>query len=114
MAWSKPWGGTISPEDSILSPRVSFVTVQMVDSIRRNSSKFTRNFILKAKLITSASQLSILFSLFGNSFVLLCRYAFDTFDANNDGTIDFDEFLLSISATSQGNLDDRLAVAFDM
>jgi Ca2+-binding EF-hand superfamily protein len=42
------------------------------------------------------------------------RYAFDTFDMNHDGTIDFDEFLLAISATSQGDLDDRLAVAFDL
>jgi len=45
---------------------------------------------------------------------LIFRYAFETFDANNDGTIDFDEFLLAIAATSQGDLNDRLAVAFDM
>ncbi len=45
---------------------------------------------------------------------MLYRLAFDTFDSNDDGTIDFDEFLLAISATSQGNLDDRLSVAFDM
>lgn len=45
---------------------------------------------------------------------LIFRLAFDTFDKNDDGTIDFDEFLLAISATSQGNVDDRLAVAFDM
>ncbi|CAF4698648.1 unnamed protein product, partial [Rotaria sp. Silwood2] len=43
-----------------------------------------------------------------------CKYAFDTFDTNNDGSINFEEFLLAISATSQGDLDDRLAVAFDM
>ncbi|CAF1160589.1 unnamed protein product [Adineta ricciae] len=43
-----------------------------------------------------------------------CKFAFDTFDANNDGSIDFEEFLLAISATSQGDIDDRLAVAFDM
>ncbi|CAF0765084.1 unnamed protein product [Rotaria sordida] len=43
-----------------------------------------------------------------------CKYAFDTFDSNNDGAISFEEFLIAISATSQGNLDDRLAVAFDM
>ncbi|CAF2623028.1 unnamed protein product [Rotaria sp. Silwood2] len=43
-----------------------------------------------------------------------CKYAFNTFDANSDGSIDFEEFLLAISATSQGRLDDRLAVAFDM
>ncbi|CAF2623017.1 unnamed protein product [Rotaria sp. Silwood2] len=43
-----------------------------------------------------------------------CKYAFDTFDSNNDGYVDFEEFLLAISATSHGNLDDRLEVAFDM
>ncbi|CAF0995610.1 unnamed protein product [Adineta ricciae] len=43
-----------------------------------------------------------------------CKLAFDTFDANDDGSIDFDEFLLAISATSHGDLDDRLSVAFDM
>lgn len=42
------------------------------------------------------------------------RYAFATFDANNDGSINFDEFLLAISASSQGDIDDRLAVAFDL
>ncbi|CAF0989772.1 unnamed protein product [Didymodactylos carnosus] len=43
-----------------------------------------------------------------------CKYAFNTFDQNNDGSIDFDEFLLAIAATSQGNLDERLEVAFEM
>jgi neurocalcin delta len=42
------------------------------------------------------------------------RFAFETFDANDDGSIDFDEFLLAISATSQGDINDRLSVAFDM
>lgn len=42
------------------------------------------------------------------------RYAFDTFDSNDDGTIDFNEFLLSIAANSQGDLDERLGVAFDL
>ncbi len=45
---------------------------------------------------------------------LISRYAFDTFDADHNGTIDFDEFLLAVSATSQGDLDERLSVAFDM
>ena len=51
---------------------------------------------------------------YSNVFLCFIRYAFATFDANNDGTIDFDEFLLAIAATSQGNVDDRLEVAFEM
>ncbi|CAF3172069.1 unnamed protein product [Rotaria sp. Silwood2] len=43
-----------------------------------------------------------------------CKYAFDTFDTNNDGTIDFNEFLLSVAATKGGNLDERLSAAFDL
>ena len=54
------------------------------------------------------------FKLHTSHQLLISRYAFATFDINNDGSIDFEEFLLSISATSQGNLDDRLAVAFDL
>jgi Ca2+-binding EF-hand superfamily protein len=45
---------------------------------------------------------------------LAFRYAFQTFDANHDGAIDFEEFLLTIAASSQGSLDERLAVAFDL
>ncbi|CAF1160609.1 unnamed protein product [Adineta ricciae] len=43
-----------------------------------------------------------------------CKYAFETFDANNDGSIDFEEFLLAIAASGQGDLNDRLGVAFDL
>jgi len=44
----------------------------------------------------------------------ICRHAFATFDTNNDGTIDFDEFLLAMAATSQGDLNERLGFAFEM
>ncbi|CAF5017350.1 unnamed protein product [Rotaria sp. Silwood1] len=43
-----------------------------------------------------------------------CKHAFTTFDKNNDGAIDFEEFLLAIAATSQGSIDTRLAFAFDV
>ena len=66
-----------------------------------------------AKPITSASTCDAS-SLSATHPVTLSRFAFDTFDANHDGTIDFEEFLLAISATSQGDIDDRLSVAFDM
>ncbi|CAF4707050.1 unnamed protein product [Rotaria sp. Silwood1] len=43
-----------------------------------------------------------------------CKYAFDAFDQNDDGTIDFTEFLFSIAITSGGDLDTRLTAAFDL
>ena len=42
------------------------------------------------------------------------RYAFEAFDTNDDGTVDFDEFLLAVAASGQGDLGDRLGAAFDM
>jgi len=49
-----------------------------------------------------------------NKTLSIFRYAFDTFDKNDDGTIDFNEFLLSVAVTHQGDLDERLSVAFDL
>ncbi|CAF1000865.1 unnamed protein product [Rotaria sordida] len=43
-----------------------------------------------------------------------CSLVFSTFDTNDDGMIDFNEFLLAVAATFQGSLDDRLDVAFDI
>ncbi len=86
--------------------------VLMENLTRRSLSKFTNNSIHTGKQILIASKIKLyLFIMF---FLLICRYAFDTFDANHDGTINFEEFLLAISVTSQGDLDDRLAFAFDL
>ncbi len=85
----------------------------MVDLIRNNLLKFTNNFILKAKQIISASK-RLFYSLIFFLRFLMFRYAFAAFDSNNDGSIDFDEFLLAVSATSQGDLDQRLEVAFNL
>ena len=61
-----------------------------------------------------------------------CKYAFSTFDRDNNGTsmiqcrkeivsriffsyvVDFTEFMLAIALTQSGDLDERLALAFDM
>lgn len=101
----------------LICTRASSVIVQMVNSTRRNSLTFTNNSIRMAKLMLSASQWINSSSSFVRSIGYshwYFRYAFATFDANNDGSIDFDEFLLAIAATSQGDLDDRLEVAFEM
>jgi hypothetical protein len=65
-----------------------------------------------AKPIIIASKDS--FELHSIYKMLISRYAFATFDTNHDGSISFEEFLLALSATSQGDLDDRLAFAFDL
>ncbi|CAF1046806.1 unnamed protein product [Didymodactylos carnosus] len=43
-----------------------------------------------------------------------CTYAFTSFDRDNNGKIDFTEFMFAIALTQSGDLDDRLALAFDM
>ncbi|CAF3636287.1 unnamed protein product [Rotaria sp. Silwood1] len=50
----------------------------------------------------------------GEKAQIYCKYAFDTFDSNNEGTIHFNELLWSIAATSGGDLDDRLSFSFDL
>jgi Ca2+-binding EF-hand superfamily protein len=36
------------------------------------------------------------------------------FDKDNTGTINFSEFLLAIASSTQGDIDKRLGLAFDM
>ncbi|CAF1015743.1 unnamed protein product [Didymodactylos carnosus] len=42
------------------------------------------------------------------------KYVFNTLDQDRNGFIDFNELLLAVAVSSQGNLEDRLDAAFDM
>jgi Ca2+-binding EF-hand superfamily protein len=65
-----------------------------------------------AKCIIIASK--NIFKLHSIYKILISSHAFATFDKNNDGSIDFDEFLMAMAISNKGNLDDRLGVAFDL
>lgn len=72
-----------------------------------------KNFIQEVKQIIFASKNTFKHcSVFHK--ILIFRHAFGTFDTNHDGSIDFDEFLISIAASSGADYDHRLAFAFSL
>jgi hypothetical protein len=99
----------------LIDSRGFFVIVHRANSTRRHSSICTRKCFQQTKpRVFARVSIYSCCSYYRIALLVTFRYVFETFDGNQDGMIDFNEFLLAIVTTSQGDLTNRLEVAFEM